>query len=440
MVSLILILLGVSIYYLSADYREKEFYQRLHGDAITTARLFGDVEEMNSQLLKIIDKNVENLLPDEEVVVYDVRNKLLFSSVETIGKVPSEILEKVKTGREIRYKEGEQEVIGLLFAGKHGKLVVVAKALDRYGLSKLIHLRNLLIIVILIAIVLTAIAGYFFARGAIEPISNVMYQVDRISATNLNLRVNEGNGSDEIAQLAIKFNRMLERLEAAFEVQRSFVANASHELRTPLTVLTGNIEVAIMNNVDPEAREILRSLLEDMRQLNKLSNGLLDLAQSSLDISQLSINEVRIDEVIGNARAEILKHNKDYTVELNFSEFPESEKWLVLTANEQLIKSALTNVIENACKYSQNSKAMVNLSFDRKGITIEVTDTGIGISERDLGHIFEPFYRSSNVKDIAGHGIGLTLASKIVQLHKGEILLNSVLNKGTRVQVVLPHL
>jgi signal transduction histidine kinase len=314
-------------------------------------------------------------------------------------------------------------------------------ALDVDGLHNLGFLKYLLIIAVLGAIGVTALAGFFFARQALNPIADVVAEVDKITVSNLNLRVNTGNGSDEIAQLAIKFNKMLERLEAAFVMQKGFVSNASHELRTPLTAITGQIEVAIMNpNLNEDARKILGSLLEDIKQLNKLSNGLLDLAQANLDISEIKLGHIRIDEALGFVRAELIKRNKKYKVEINFEEFPDNEDLLIMRGNEQLIRSALVNVIDNACKYSNDNTANVSLRFDEKYIKIKVSDNGIGISENDLKNIFEPFYRAGNVKNYSGHGIGLTLTKKIVDIHEGSIHIGSESGKGTEVAIVFPHL
>ncbi|MCE3226070.1 MAG: signal transduction histidine kinase [Bacteroidetes bacterium] len=441
-VSVILILLGVSIYYFFSDYREKKFNKRLREEALTTAKLYSDVDEVTPSLQKIIDENAENNLPEERVLLYNLNNKLLYTNTEMHDAgISADILEKVKQEKEIKYNIADHEAIGIFFKGKAGYFVVVAMAFDEDGLHSLEYLRYLLITAVLGAIAVTAFAGFLFARQALDPISDVVKQVDKITVSNLNLRVNTGNGSDEIAQLAIKFNKMLERLEAAFVMQRGFVSNASHELRTPLTAITGQIEVAIMNqNLNTEAKEILGSLLEDIKQLNKLSNGLLDLAQANLDISEIKLGTVRIDEALGLVRAELMKRNKDYKVELNFSEYPDNEDWLTVSGNEQLIRSALMNTIENSCKYSADHIANVALSFDKTTIRIKISDHGIGISENDLKNIFEPFFRAANVKNLPGHGIGLTLSKKIIDMHQGNISLQSEPGKGTIVEIILPHI
>lgn len=441
-VSVILISFAASVYFSFSSYREEEFYSRLKEEATTTAKLYSDVEEVTYDVLKKIDKISENILTDEKVLIYDLDNKLLYSNQEIdVDEISHAKLDELKTEKEIRYKEGDIEFFGTLFTGKFNKFLVISCAMDEYGLSKLQFLKYTLIIGVIIALIISTFLSFFFSRQSLSPISDVIKQVDIITISNLNHRVNEGNGKDEIAQLAIKFNKMLERLEAAFEMQRSFVSNASHELRTPLTAITGQIEVAIMgDNVNKEAQYLLNSILDDIKELNKLSNGLLDLAHANLDISEVKLSFIRIDEIIGAIQAEIVKRNKDYTIEIDFMDYPDEENWITINASDQLIKAALANVIENACKYSARHVANISLEFDNKNVTIIIQDSGIGIPEENMAHIFEPFYRADNVKLIKGHGIGLTLTQRIIHLHNGTINIQSSIGKGTIVKLQLPHL
>ncbi|MBL7918374.1 MAG: HAMP domain-containing protein, partial [Bacteroidia bacterium] len=235
-VSVILITFSIIIYSLLNNFRKTEFLDRLRDKALTSVKLLSDVDEVNNDLLKIIDRNAVNPLPNEKVFIYDYNNKLVYCSLqEDKDEISKTLLDKIRLEGEIQISESESELVGILFKGKYDRYVVVASAFDKYGFTKLNYLKYILIVGDIVSFALIVIIGLFFSKQTLQPISNVVNQIDKITATNLNLRVNEGNAKDEIAQLAIKFNKMLERLDAAFEVQRSFVANASHELRTPLT-------------------------------------------------------------------------------------------------------------------------------------------------------------------------------------------------------------
>jgi signal transduction histidine kinase len=437
----ILVLFSLAIYYFSSDYRENEFYLRLKNKAITTARLLTETKGIDYALLKAIDKNTVNALYQQEVSIYDSLNTEIYNNTDKkyYSSPPIKLLDKIRSDGEVRFRKDEKEAIGIIYTDKNNRFVVIASAVDEYGFNGLEDLMTILIIGLVITIIITFFAGLIFSGKALEPISNVVKQVEAISISNLNLRVDEGNGTDEIAQLAIKFNKMLERLEAAFEMQRNFVSNSSHELRTPLTAIGGQIEIALMSKREAgEYESILQSIWDDIKNLNKLSNGLLDLAQASLDVSRIKLKNIRIDELLWQSRDELLKRQKDYSITIEYIELPEDEKKMIVRGSENLLKTAITNVMDNACKYSQDKKVIVNINFDDRSVFLQFVDKGIGIPEQDLAQVFESFYRASNARGFSGHGIGLSLTKKIIDLHKGTIKISSIPGKGTIVLISLP--
>jgi signal transduction histidine kinase len=182
----------------------------------------------------------------------------------------------------------------------------------------------------------------------------------------------------------------------------------------------------------------IKSVLEDIKSMNSLSNGLLDLAQANLDISKLKLKKVRIDELLWSIHNELTKRNHQITINLNIINFPEEEASLVVLGSEQLLRTAVTNLIENACKFSSDKTCQLDFSTTKGLIILTCTDYGIGISEDEQKKILEPFYRGTNAKSFAGYGIGLSLANKIISLHKGELTIDSKLNKYTKISVTLP--
>jgi two-component system, OmpR family, sensor histidine kinase ArlS len=218
------------------------------------------------------------------VVIFGAFNQVLYSSLDDfeVNATP-ELLDRIRREGKIEYTHNNYEHLGMLFADPKGDVVVIASAYDRYGRSKLANLRTLLISGLIIGLILIFIAGNIFAEQAMAPLARLNSEVSSITAGNLSQRVDEGNRHDEIAQLAMNFNAMLERLEAAFAIQQQFVSNASHELRTPLAALSGQLQATLEKQRTPEEyRKVLKSLSEDTRELVGLTNGLLTLAQSPL--------------------------------------------------------------------------------------------------------------------------------------------------------------
>jgi len=441
-VALILILFSLIIYYFSASYRESAFYSRLEKKANNTAKLLIVVEEVDHDLLKIIDRNTIDEMYKEKVMIFDYKNKMIYNSLNDDSiSVTKALLDEVRLKKNIHYHQGKEEVIGLLYTDKYDRYVVLSSALDVYGWSKLNYLKWILIVGFLISIVLSVLIGRVYAGRALRPMSEVVKQVDNITISSLHMRVNEGNRTDEIALLAITFNHMLERLESAFEMQKSFVSNASHELRTPLTSITGQIEVSLMKSRSKEEYEtILESVLEDIKNLNTLSNGLLGLARVNSDNLKIALSSVRIDEILWLTRDELLTKKKDYHVSIQFRESIEDEKELTVHGNQHLLKTAFLNLMDNACKYSADRAIEIFLSVRGNYIVSDFADNGIGIDKSDLDKVFQPFYRGNNARNISGHGLGLPLTEKIVKIHSGTISIDSILNKGTKVTISIPFL
>lgn len=441
-VTFILIFFSFIIYYFSASYREAEFYSRLEKKAMTTAKLLIEVKEVDYKLMKIIDRNTLNALYDEKVMIYDGKDRQIYYSLDNDSiQISKVLLNKIRLLKNLRFHDGNNEVIGLIFTLNSDNYVVIASAYDNYGRIKLHNLIWIILVGFFISIGTTVFFGRIYAIKALKPMSDVVKQVDKITISSLNMRVNEGNGTDEIAQLAITFNQMLKRLESAFEMQRSFVSNASHELRTPLTSITGQIEVSLMKpRTQIEYEAILESVLEDIKNLNALSNGLLDLAKASSDVSAITIQPLRIDEILWETRAELIERKMDYKISIEFREPIEDEVEITILGNDHLIKTAIVNLMDNACKFSSDKSVDIFLSVKDKYIIVEFTDNGIGIDSADMGEIYHPFFRAKNAKNISGNGLGLALTEKILRIHQGTISIESQLQKGTKVTVSIPYL
>ena len=365
-VTIILILFSIIVYYFSADYRKYEFYSRLRQKGINTAGLLINVKEVDYKLLKIIDKYTINTMDHVKVLIFNSNDLLIYDSSDNDSiKISKSLLDKIRLSKTISYHEGAKEVVGFVYKDKNDQYIVISSALDSFGLKKLDNLKWIIFIGLVISIGLTIYTGRIYAYRALKPMSDVVKQVDKITISSLDMRVNEGNGTDEIAQLALTFNKMLERLESAFEMQRSFVSNASHELRTPLTSITGQIEVTLMKSrTQEEYKKILESVLEDIKNLNALSNGLLDLAKASSDISAIVLHPLRIDEILWKARDELNEEKKAYNIAIKFSEPIEDEKELTVLGNDHLLKTAVINLMDNACKFSSDKSVEVELSIE----------------------------------------------------------------------------
>jgi signal transduction histidine kinase len=438
----LLLVFCLVIYFSNARDREDQYFKRLRQQAITKTNLLLGAK-VQPTVLQLIYKNSLSSLPQEEVAVYDTAFHLLYHDAVYIDHVKETrgMIDTIVRQHEIHFYVQELQAIGFLYPYNGKDYVVTAAAQDIDGLAKLHDLRIALVIGFIVAILLTFLAGYFFSRQALQPVSQMVDKVEEITASHLDLRIDEGRGKDEIAELAITFNRMLDRLENSFEAQRQFVSNISHELRTPLATIIGELEISAKKGRTPaEYEELTRLILQDARRLVKLSNGLLDLAKASYDKAEIAFREVRLDELLLDTRQAVLKSNPEYDVNIIFEREIEEDDFISVLGNEYLLKVAFTNLIDNGCKFSDDRQSTVAISFHAKNVILRFSDTGIGISPEDIANIFSPFYRGANKKYAEGHGIGLSLTDKIIHLHQGSLSVSSRVSEGTTFTVELPHL
>lgn len=440
-VATILLAFSLAVYYLSADYRKEEFFNRLESRAVTTARLYVTVQEVDVNMLRIIDKNSIHALFEEKVLIFDPSDKLVYSSLDDLHvNYSSELLKEIRQKGKLEYTLADIEHLGLVYQGEQGEFVVVSSAYDRYGRSKLQNLRNVLLAGLVIGILIIVATGAVFAGQVLQPLARLNAEVSSISAGNLSRRIDEGNRRDEIAQLAMNFNDMLSRLESAFEMQQQFVSNASHELRTPLAAITSQLQLVLDKKRTPEEyQQALQSLLDDTRTLVELTNGLLALAQSGIEKQRFTFSPVRVDETLFAAQNELVKAHPDFHFLIEYDNLPEDESLLIIPGNEHLLKIAFLNLMDNACKFSDDHTVRIGFAANGETIDIAFSDNGVGIPPEEQEMIFNPFYRSSSTPAAArGYGIGLSLCRRIVQLHNGSIKVWSLPGKGSRFKVTFP--
>jgi signal transduction histidine kinase len=383
-------------------------------------------------MLKTIDQAQYDLLKNENISVYDSTDREIYTNNDTIYFPTSkELFENIRDKKEIRYTEGPYKIIAFCLPEHNDKIIVTAGAIDVQGEALLRQMRYILILTMVGSVLVTMVLGWFFVGGSLRPMSSIIQQVSTLSPVENSERLPAISENDEIAALVKTFNDLFDKLEESFNLQKNFVANVSHELNNPLTKIKSQLEVGLMQNRQNDAyREVMQSVLEDVNELIELIQGLLQFSRVSAQ-PFLASTPVRVDELLFDVRDQVLSNFPAYSVILNLTGLPQNESDLVFKMNKQLVTTALKNVIENACKYSPDSQANVNMSVNGKKIVLSINDKGPGIPPEDLPHIFELFYRSSSMESVKGYGIGLALAQRILQTHGFGINVSSEQGKGT---------
>ncbi len=283
-------------------------------------------------------------------------------------------------------------------------------------------LATILVAAVPAGLIFVLAAGYFLARKALKPVTEITEKARLISAESLSERLPVTNKSDEIGQLAEVMNRMLARLEKSFDQLRRFTSDASHELRTPLTSIRSVGEVALKNNLDKEKyKETIGSMLEEVERISNLTDQLLTLARSDSGNSKLEFEEVELAYFVQGVVDELRVLAEEKKQILLFNNLDPGKVNLCQTTFRQ----ALSNVIHNAIQYTpEGGKIDVKVSFpgDNSAV-IDVIDNGPGIPKSEREKVFDRFYRldKARSRESGGTGLGLSIAKWAVESHGGTI-------------------
>jgi signal transduction histidine kinase len=430
---------SLAIYLNSADYRKSSFYEQLKASALNKTVLLMELEGLEPERLEELRELGVASLTDERFFVYNFKNELLYSSdVDSSMRITTAMLDKVRVAGELRFEQGDYELAGMMFADRYNRLVVVSAAKDLVGFEQLRNLRRVLIAVFIFSLLFLMILAWIYAGQALRPIRSIIGQVDQITFTNLNERLNDSGSKDELSSLTATFNSMLERIEGSLAMQRNFVANASHELRTPLTAIQGQLEVVLLKSrSEQEYRDKIQSVLDDIRNLTGIANRLLMLAQADSEYAARLFKPIPLVDVLWQCQADIQKRQPKAVIHITLDDDLTQAEDLQVPGNEQLLGTVFTNLIENAIKFSHRKEVFVDLKGNDHSILVAVRDEGIGIPEAEMEQVFQPFFRSSNAQQINGHGIGLSLVERILRLHNGKIKVQSKEGRGTTFTVQL---
>ncbi|MES2647066.1 MAG: HAMP domain-containing sensor histidine kinase [Bacteroidota bacterium] len=437
----IFLILNITVYVFIDSLSHTDFNKRLELRARISSKYRFEQGEVSTEAFREIQKQYLDKLPEEQAYVVQVDSVTGKPLSTTAKELPASFIKNIvaNDGKTAYYQSRFRHFAGLLYKDETGYYLVIKSATNQYGADLMRHLLVIKLITLVCAVVLIYSVGLVFARKTFKPIRDIISRVQEINEVNLHLRLPEKDGSDEIAELTRTFNQMLGRLETAFEIQNNFISNASHELRTPLTAIVGEADYALNKVRTAEAyQQSLQQILLQAEKLQELTRGLLSLAQTGFDGERLRWEIIRTDQLLFDVKANcdaILPGNK---LHVNLDALPADEAGISIKGNYDLLKIAIGNIVMNACKYSDNKVVSMQLLLEKNKAFVIITDTGIGIPQKELKHIFDPFFRASNTQDYHGHGIGMPLSNNIISLHKGTINVRSAENAGTVVTITLP--
>jgi signal transduction histidine kinase len=441
LISVTLIVLETVVYFFINKFSQNDFYKRVELRARISAKFRFEQDHVSTIAYREIQREYLEKLPHEEALVLKTDSMQAQLKALAASPITQDYINKIiaANGETVHKQVKFRHYAGILYKDETGNFIIIKSATNEYGRELMDKLRYIKIVTLVFFIILSFIIGHYFSKRSFMPFSRIIAKAKQINENNMHLRLEDAHGKDEISAISRTFNEMLDRLETAFETQNNFISNASHELRTPLTAITCETEFALSRERTPEDyKQSLQHIALQTTKLQNLIQGLLNLAQTGFDGKKIHLQQIRIDELLYEVKANIDNIVPDNQLELFIPQFPDEEETLLINGSPELLKIAISNVALNACKYSGNKKVLLKLLLETGTVKIVVEDQGIGIPAAELKYIYDPFFRASNTNKYEGFGIGMPLTRNIIRLHKGVIEVASGLQEGTTVSITLP--
>lgn len=375
----IIAVVTVVFYFVATGYINRLYYSYLTEKAYATAEKHWEKDEVDEAGYALIQQRYEETLPVADEILLNA------DSVAETHKVlshylPAEKIAALYAGNVVRFRKDAEVGAAVYYPDNEGNFIVLVVSSNRYGGEIQQRIGWLL----LGLLVVSAVWVYF---------------VGRLYAT-----------------------RMIDRIDAAYRSEKSFISNASHELNNPLTAIQGECEISLLKERTPaEYQAALERIASETKRIIQLMKNLLFLSHGDKEILKNARETVFLADFLMQFVGNRIRFRTD-----NFA--------FVIEANPYLLKVAIGNILNNACKYSGDAPVEMRLN----GSVLTVTDTGIGIPEKEIARVYQPFYRASNTREFAGHGIGLSLSMRILRSYGAKITLSSEVGKGTTVAIEFP--
>ena len=289
---------------------------------------------------------------------------------------------------------------------------------------------------ILLLFLTLALLGFIIIYKITESLTYLSSRMRMISSKNLDERVDGIDSRDEIGELAQAFNQLLDRLHLAFKREQQFIADVAHELKTPLSTLRSTLEVSLSHKrTSEEYRQALTEAVQETHRVSTTLKNVLDLAWSETPMEQKNAVSFNLSGLM----EELFELTQKIALKKNIKVHASFDKNIITIGFKEKLGRALLNIIDNAIKYSpQKGKVNITLKKNESKVIIEIKDNGIGISQKDISHIFDRFYRGSTREKTFGSGLGLAIAKAIINSHRGEIEVKSEIGKGAIFIITLP--
>ncbi|TBL77871.1 HAMP domain-containing sensor histidine kinase [Paenibacillus thalictri] len=430
------VVLGVVIAFFVSGYLFRDsFATQLQRNLLESAKDFAATVE---QTQDVRSADLQNLhwINNYYLTLYDpAKNKITYGTRQNQPDIENSVIDQVLGGR-IVTQEGDprEQFVGYPFSLKGGSYALFVQVVDRREMD---NFRTIALTILTITLLMGSVFVIIAARYLVKPLKSMTKATRRISKGDFNISFGSMQRSDEVGELARSFSQMAGELKQMEQMRQDFVSSVSHEIQSPLTSIAGFSKLMRVQDMEKEERDqCLEIIQKEAERLSRLSDNLLKLASLDSEHHPFVPKSYRLDEQLRRIIVSIEPIWSAKELKLQLTLPP-----AMVTADEDQLSQVWINLLHNAIKFTPlHGVIQVKAELLTDSVQVTVRDSGLGIAESDLPHIFERFYKTdrSREREAGGSGLGLAIVHKIVELHSGSIEVRSTIGQGTAFRVALP--
>ncbi|HUH35394.1 MAG TPA: HAMP domain-containing sensor histidine kinase [Moheibacter sp.] len=426
------------IYSIFFQRSENIIFKELENTALLTAYFYLEKDEMSQGEHNQIRIALDEQIQLSKVKIFNEKNDFVYGDALNEMHLTAAVMDQVRQQKKIYFKQENTYYYGFYYPDNQGNFVVFAFSENEFFASQIHQLLAILGLSLLIGFLMILLLSYYLTKVAYAPIEQIIEQIETSDfqfQQKIQLHVPESQ--DEIQKLTVKFNELFGRIAETFAIQKNFTNYVSHEIKTPLASIAGTMEVfAQKERSAEEYKNVSEIALKNVAEIENTLNNLLLL--TNLENPSDVVETYRLDEQIWHILSKIQSHYPTFAQPIQFDIQIEKHEFLTIYANKGQLEIALYNLIENAVKFSNRKAVHIVLKDENQQLQLSIQDQGIGIPAEEIRNIQQAFYRASNVKNIQGSGVGLSLALLIFQQNKIDFQIHSTENIGTQIKLLFP--
>lgn len=414
---------------------ERIFFEELARTASLTAMFYLEEDELTTKEYSRIEKKFLTASANQEIRLYDKKGFIHYGEADPDTNITAKILKTIRANNHYSFKVGNAFYYAIYYRDNQGSFSIIIKANNPTLEAQESEFVRILLIALTVGMLVIVTLSYTLSKVAYSPVRQIIEQVKNIDMNGQKHQLTYPRTKDELEDLFQEFNSILEKVYQNIQIQKNFISHASHELRSPLSSIVGDLEVLLQKDRDIiEYKNVSENVLNDAERLEKILENLLVLSGLDQKNTQKTQPE-RIDEILWEVLDKLATEYQTTKINLHWDLPEDTSGLLEYNCVKTQIYMALYNLIENAAKFSDQQPVDITLKKIENKLILQIRDQGIGISEQDIRHISEPFYRGHNTGKIKGNGLGMAIAYKIFSNHDIGISIESTPDNGTRISL-----